>query len=350
MNEYMYITTTTSNNDKLDSSLFRLPSPPPNNNSTTTNFTSPFQQQLFSSSDDPTSCILADTWTSSSSSTVQPQPPSSTTTTTTADPTNNDPTACDLRDILMYYRSQPDLLRLILLSKVEEDKRRTEEARLRAKELDIMLLQQQQELMIGMLPGTMAAAEDQQLEESPRKRAREPSDTLFPISPTDEQQHPTMDNSNDESPSFPSTTLDTNTVVPSSSSSSSTTPTSLFHLASSYVPSQPNNLNNDSVSEQDSTTTGSVRRPPRRRREMQAITKIVETREYPYMDGFFWKNNGNTVQKKTGNKSIYYKCSNSSKGCPVNKTVTWKENGEYLIKYRGEHLPECGKVERIIDV
>jgi hypothetical protein len=46
---------------------------------------------------------------------------------------------------------------------------------------------------------------------------------------------------------------------------------------------------------------------------MQAITKIVETREYPYVDGYFWKNNGNTVQKKTGNKSVYYKCSNSNK-------------------------------------
>lgn len=55
---------------------------------------------------------------------------------------------------------------------------------------------------------------------------------------------------------------------------------------------------------------------PRRRREMQAITKIVETREYPYIDGYFWKNNGNTIQKKTGNKSVYYKCSNSNK---VNK-------------------------------
>lgn len=112
---------------------------------------------------------------------------------------------------------------------MEEDKRRTEEARLRAKELDIMLLQQQQELMIGMLPGTMATAEDQQLEESPRKRAREPSDTLFPISPSDEQQQPMMDNTNDDPTCFPST-LDTNTAVPTSSSSSST-PTSLFHLA-----------------------------------------------------------------------------------------------------------------------
>lgn len=52
---------------------------------------------------------------------------------------------------------------------------------------------------------------------------------------------------------------------------------------------------------------------PRRRREMQAISKIVETRDFPYVDGFFWKNNGNTIQKKTGNKSVYYKCSNSSK-------------------------------------
>ena len=59
--------------------------------------------------------------------------------------------------------------------------------------------------------------------------------------------------------------------------------------------------------------TSQQRAPPRRRREMQAITKIVETREYPYLDGYFWKNNGNTVQKKTGIKSIYYKCSKSSK-------------------------------------
>lgn len=48
---------------------------------------------------------------------------------------------------------------------------------------------------------------------------------------------------------------------------------------------------------------------------MQAITKIVETREFPYQDNYFWKNNGNTTQKKTGCKSIYYKCSNSNKVC-----------------------------------
>jgi hypothetical protein len=63
---------------------------------------------------------------------------------------------------------------------------------------------------------------------------------------------------------------------------------------------------------------------PRRRREMQAITKIVETRDFPYIDKYFWKNNGNTVQKKTGCKSIYYKCSNSNK---VKLLLFWELNG-----------------------
>ncbi|CEP07925.1 hypothetical protein [Parasitella parasitica] len=49
----------------------------------------------------------------------------------------------------------------------------------------------------------------------------------------------------------------------------------------------------------------------RRRREMQAINMIIETREFPYNDEYIWKNNGNTIQKSTGQKSIYYKCSNS---------------------------------------
>jgi hypothetical protein len=53
--------------------------------------------------------------------------------------------------------------------------------------------------------------------------------------------------------------------------------------------------------------------PRRRRREMYAITKIVETRDFPYLDQYFWRNNGNTTQKKTGCRSIYYKCSNSNK-------------------------------------
>ncbi|KAG2237810.1 hypothetical protein INT48_002111 [Thamnidium elegans] len=88
-------------------------------------------------------------------------------------------------------------------------------------------------------------------------------------------------------------------------------------------------------------------RPRRRRREMQAITMIIETREFPYNDDYVWKNNGNTIHKSSGQKSIYYKCSNSNAGCPVNKTVTFRDNGEYLIKYRGGHLDECSKLKRV---
>ena len=53
----------------------------------------------------------------------------------------------DLQDIIYSYQSQPELLRLILVSKLEEDKRRAEEAKLRAKELDLLLIQQQQQVM-----------------------------------------------------------------------------------------------------------------------------------------------------------------------------------------------------------
>ncbi|KAK3839924.1 MAG: hypothetical protein J3R72DRAFT_173041 [Linnemannia gamsii] len=54
----------------------------------------------------------------------------------------------------------------------------------------------------------------------------------------------------------------------------------------------------------------------RKRREMQPVNKIVDSAE-PHIDQFLWKNNGNTTQKKTGCKSIYYKCSNSANGCTV---------------------------------
>ncbi|KAF9927550.1 hypothetical protein FBU30_003096 [Linnemannia zychae] len=83
----------------------------------------------------------------------------------------------------------------------------------------------------------------------------------------------------------------------------------------------------------------------RKRREMQPVNKIVDSAE-PHIDQFLWKNNGNTTQKKTGCKSIYYKCSNSANGCTVNKTVTEKEGGGYVTKYRGEHLEDCIKLKR----
>ncbi|KAF9175613.1 hypothetical protein BGX21_006860 [Mortierella sp. AD011] len=83
----------------------------------------------------------------------------------------------------------------------------------------------------------------------------------------------------------------------------------------------------------------------RKRREMQPVNKIVESNE-PIVDQYLWKNNGNTTQKKTGCKSVYYKCSNSPGGCTVNKTVTEKEGGGYITKYRGEHLDDCIKFKR----
>ncbi|RCH87774.1 hypothetical protein CU097_009027 [Rhizopus azygosporus] len=47
----------------------------------------------------------------------------------------------DLQAVISKYQSDPELLKLILISKVEEDKRRTEEARLRSKEIDLYLSQ-----------------------------------------------------------------------------------------------------------------------------------------------------------------------------------------------------------------
>lgn len=98
-------------------------------------------------------------------------------------------------------------------------------------------------------------------------------------------------------------------------------------LNNKHQPSYPN-MDEDSFNihhqlEKSQTVAARYDFPPRprRRREMQAITKIVETREYPYIDGHFWKNNGNTVQKKTGNKSVYYKCSNSNKVSHQTKRV-----------------------------
>lgn len=48
-------------------------------------------------------------------------------------------TSFDLQDVIAQFGGQPELLKLILTSKVEEDKRKAEEAKLRVKELDLML-------------------------------------------------------------------------------------------------------------------------------------------------------------------------------------------------------------------
>jgi hypothetical protein len=318
------------------------------------------------------------------------------------------PVSCDLQDVIIYYQSQPELLRLILLSKVEEDKRRAEEAKLRAKELDMFLLQQQQQ----MTNGTPQTPDASIMSSTPPSIITNHSSNNMLSSCTTATSTPTTTNTATNNllntnqfgqiPRRPSALeilmddsdcnrrdsalgssfdgsansdeLEDRTFSPNSTSAATASMLSMSFTAepmmsarnSLHPLSPPHTLNNnnqqidETFSSQIKSNTSSVDPPrrydsyfpqrPRRRREMQAISKIVETRDYPYVDGFFWKNNGNTIQKKTGNKSVYYKCSNSSKGCPVNKTVTWKENGEYLIKYRGEHLAECGKVQRIVDM
>ncbi|KAI8082943.1 uncharacterized protein BX664DRAFT_361224 [Halteromyces radiatus] len=227
-----------------------------------------------------------------------------------------------LQAIVDQYQSQPELLKMILNTKLEEDKRKAEEARLRAKELDIYM--------------------------SFHGRNDEDDDRVStpPLSP---HQHPCLSKS---SPSSSSSSLPTSPPPPSSSltngrksisysiDSSSTHP-----LDTSFPYFKPISITPEHQDDISKKMTG------RKRRSMQAVTKIVETKDPLYKDDYLWKNNGNTIQRKTGYKSTYYKCSNASKGCPVNKTILFQSSsGDCIIKYRGHHLPFCGKVEHVYDL
>ncbi|KAG2211886.1 hypothetical protein INT47_004573 [Mucor saturninus] len=284
----------------------------------------------------------------------------------------------DLQEVIQQYQSQPELLKLILTSKVEEDKRRAEEAKLRAKELDMYLQHNQ----TPNSPPTTPRLSVSDVAESPKKL-----NTTGKILPS-----LSLPSSVSSSSSLKKNHRGSPYVIPNSTTfrsyhSSISSASSISSLSDEDIDEDDEELPNvdhhqqrrhsaaaamlamgKSLAQEEKSEpiTSAYPSPiadnyndehedfagnkPRRRREMQAITKIVETREFPYVDNYFWKNNGNTVQKKTGCKSIYYKCSNSNKGCSVNKTVTARPNGEYLIKYRGCHLPECGRVERIRDL
>jgi hypothetical protein len=50
------------------------------------------------------------------------------------------PHTFDLHDVIQKYGDHPEVLGLILSSKVEEDRRKAEEARLRQKELEYLIL------------------------------------------------------------------------------------------------------------------------------------------------------------------------------------------------------------------
>ncbi|ORZ19423.1 hypothetical protein BCR42DRAFT_489363 [Absidia repens] len=269
----------------------------------------------------------------------------------------------DLQQVLLHYRSQPDLLQLILESKLQEDRRRTEEARLKAKELDLMLLQQHHQLnqqhqgsftttsLLSSAAATASTSASAAVVSSSTSSSS--SSSSLPEQPHHHQPASIPMKRRDSSLFGNTDDLDDALFLQQMTNSlPESIDTQHHHPHESLSPScaipdfyQPNNNKELMISQPHST------QKPRKRREMQAITKLVETRENPYLDGHFWRNNGNTIQKKTGNKSVYFKCSNSTKGCPVNKTSTYsQETGEYLIKYRGEHLPECGKVQHIVEV
>ncbi|KAI9480382.1 MAG: hypothetical protein EXX96DRAFT_562392 [Benjaminiella poitrasii] len=268
----------------------------------------------------------------------------------------------NLDKMVQTYVHQPELLELILSSKVEEDRRRAEEAKLRQKEIDYILSHQQQR---------------QQKEEKrkpslpPLQRLTTQLPSLTSSSGNNSPQESRRHSSSIEmllSPSNHLIKLPEIALTPSSSTNTASFNTTEKHsqLDSSVLPH--GRKRSYYTSEQEKSrricfpTCSAPPSPPseskrlfssqhkRRRREMQPITTIIETKEFPYNDDYLWKNNGNTIHKKTGFKSIYYKCSNNAKGCPVNKTVTFKNNGEYLIKYRGQHFPECKRIKRITDL
>ncbi|CAO3630868.1 unnamed protein product [Mucor hiemalis] len=242
----------------------------------------------------------------------------------------------DLQEVIQQYQSQPELLKLILTSKVEEDKRRAEEAKLRAKELDLYLKHSN----TPNSPPTTPRLTITDVIETPKQQPTNgggkllstpnrknsgrsapyvisnqfrsyhssisSASSISSLSDEDMDEEDTTDNHQQRRHSAAAAMLAMgNVAVPETSDQSKKEEESV--ISSAY----PSPVADHYSDEQEDYSSSSNK--PRRRREMQAITKIVETREFPYVDNYFWKNNGNTVQKKTGCKSIYYKCSNSNK-------------------------------------
>jgi hypothetical protein len=229
----------------------------------------------------------------------------------------------DLQEVIQQYQSQPELLKLILTSKVEEDKRRAEEAKLRAKELDIYL--QHNNSSTPNSPPTTPLHHHQKstgkILSTPKKKnlkgtpyshnkfrsyhsSISSGSSISSLSDEDIEEDTPVDQHHQQRRHSAAAAMlamgNVATVVPEESNNKEEV------ISSAYPSPVADHYNSDEQEDFGSNK-------PRRRREMQAITKIVETREFPYVDNYFWKNNGNTVQKKTGCKSIYYKCSNSNK-------------------------------------
>ncbi|KAI9249973.1 hypothetical protein EDC94DRAFT_623612 [Helicostylum pulchrum] len=271
----------------------------------------------------------------------------------------------DLQSVVSKYHANPELLKLILTSKVEEDKRRTEEAKLKAKELDLYF-QNQQKYQQEQEETTNRKSLLYQKEPELVERRRRSSCSSTSSNGSTVNTIGAVDSIHRRIAPY-SIPRPIATTLPRRNSSVSTALLSINKLSihstnqqqtqqkiamassapsatSQYLYSQSTRLS------PDSKIIPPVIKTSRRRRSMQAITKIVETTEFPYDDGHFWKNNGNTVQKKTGCKSVYYKCANSCKGCPVNKTVVEQLDRSFMIKYRGDHIIDCSQVEHIRDL
>ncbi|KAM3584226.1 hypothetical protein VKS41_003048 [Umbelopsis sp. WA50703] len=280
------------------------------------------------------------------------------------DPTDSQPAvdtidlpqaSSDLNEVIYSYQSRPDLLKLILRSKLEEDKRRTEEARLRTKEIDLLLLQYKHMGIVSPSAASSGSHQHHHHHNAPIADFQNgvPLPTL-PRSSTSTFNHVREnavqpDDQPDPRMVTPTYWMDDEYERSSKSPISSSLRAYQISSTSRKHPLSPPLSSSNSIDERQSMTEHENidGHRTRRRREMQPITNIVETTEFPYHDGYCWKNNG--TNRKTGNKSIYYKCSSSNNGCPVNKTVLDRGNGTFIIKYRGEHLPECASVRQIFD-
>ncbi|CAO3668119.1 unnamed protein product [Umbelopsis ramanniana] len=296
-----------------------------------------------------------------------------------------------LQDVVHQFRDKPELLQLILQSKVEEDKRRAEEAKLRAKEIDLYMQQRDSQGLHGLALRPIRFKSSDAI----HPYHVDNNDTTPKSSGATSPAHLQNQEAHSHTPTHTPTLSPYGRLQPSPPPRAYSTsrehtpgPRHLEYRRHSAVELPPFRYNSPNLRHESSSSENDFKRrrlsmdqaigtsshhpvsPPadhssdvnasssaqeagkrqRKRREMQSITKVVETRDFPYNDEYLWKNNGNTVHKGSGEKSIYYKCSNSSKGCPVNKTVTFKKNGEYVIKYRGEHLDDCNRVKRIVDV
>lgn len=75
---------------------------------------------------------------------VKPPSPSMMHASSSSQKSHQESCSSDLQSVVSKYHADPELLKLILASKVEEDKRRTEEAKLKAKEIDLYFQQQQE--------------------------------------------------------------------------------------------------------------------------------------------------------------------------------------------------------------